>query len=96
MRYYVETPLEEFAFWSGAKYVADLINEQPNASEIWAYLENYLNDCGELSEGLSETNVNDFLWFDAEDFIKEAGLIKNDEDEKEEDNENDEDVLIND
>ena len=77
MRYYEEIPIEDFPFWSGAQDVAYRIIEQPNAKEIWEWLESYLSDCGELSS----TQVNDFFWFDAWDLLTDEGLVKDDEDD---------------
>lgn len=69
MRYVVETSLSAFDAWSGGLRV---LNELCLHQKAYEYIETYLEDCGD--ELLTDTNINDFLWFDALDFLEENGL----------------------
>lgn len=67
MNYSVEFNIEKFEFWQGAKNVVKIIKEKyGNLDE--------LNDLilvvfdGQLP---SETEINDFVWFDAIDMLNE-------------------------
>ena len=59
MRIYTETRLENFEFWSGAKYLADRLT-----SEEFDIIEDTLEEV--FPDGLSETEINDMFWFDDE------------------------------
>lgn len=76
----------DFEFWSGAKETAELINKHSRCEEIWDFLEDYINDS---SQDITDTFINDFIWFDACDAIREyLGIdLYEDEDEEEEDEE---------
>ena len=63
-----EIELEYFEAWSGGKGVLNAIKEHDRSLEIFETLEEYINMGNEL-EPVTETQVNDFLWFDAEDII---------------------------
>ena len=63
MKIYSEKSLNEFDFWSGAKDTVKYLTED----EI-NLIENILEDC--FPEGMSETEINDFFWFE-EDTIAE-------------------------
>lgn len=75
MKIYKEESLSNFGFWSGAK---------ENASELTSgqldEVENILE--GMYPEGMDETQINDFFWFDF-DTIKEWLGITDEEDEEE-------------
>ena len=75
MKVTFEVELKNFEFWAGAARVADEINERDNWAECWDALEEYL-DCG---EDLDETAVNDFVWFDAMDMLREWDLVEPEE-----------------
>lgn len=57
MKIYTEKSLNEFDFWSGAKDTVKYLTED----EI-NQIENILEDC--FPEGMSETEINDFFWFE--------------------------------
>lgn len=69
MKYYIEKDLEDFEFWSGAIDVAKQINERDDSSEIWQILQSYLEECG---DDMDETYINDFIWFEAVDYLKDS------------------------
>ena len=57
MRVYKEVTGADFEFWSGAKQTVEYLTEE-EIEQIFDMLE----DCN--PEGLDETEVNDFFWFD--------------------------------
>lgn len=71
MKIYKEENLRNFEFWSGAK---DNANELTSAQ--LDEVENILEDM--YPDGMSETEINDFFWFDF-DTIKEWLSITNEE-----------------
>lgn len=78
----------EFDFWSGAKQTAELINNHSKADEIWEYLEDYIANSYTEGGEITDVFINDFIWFDACDVIKEdldIDLYSDEEDEDEED-----------
>lgn len=58
MKYYVEDSLSNFKFWSGGKDRADLLTD-----EQFDIVESMLEEC-EPEEGWSDTDINNFFWFD--------------------------------
>jgi len=74
MKIYSEKSLRNFEFWSGAK---------DNANELTSVqldeVENILEDL--YPEGMDETQINDFFWFDF-DTIKDWLGITDEEDEE--------------
>lgn len=72
MRYVVETSLNKFDAWSGGLRV---LNKLCDHQEAYEFIENYLDEYEECASCmLTDTDVNDFLWFDALDFLEENGL----------------------
>ena len=67
-----EQSLSNFEFWSGAK-----TNAEQLTSEEFDTLENELEDL--YPDGMTETEINDLLWFDFEWVCETLGLIYNDE-----------------
>jgi hypothetical protein len=84
MKIYSETSLKDFEFWSGAAETAKYLTD-----EEFDTIESMLEDCN--PDGMSETEVNDFFWFE-EDIIAEwlgyssfEKLMNRDEENEEED-----------
>lgn len=65
MKIYSETSLKYFQFWSGAKDVVKFLTD----AEL-DYLESIL-ESEIFPDGASETELNDFFWFE-DDFIAEC------------------------
>ena len=67
MKYYVEKDLADFDAWSGG---ADTLNEltPPECELVEQFLEETSGD-----EGLSETQVNDILWFERDAIAEYLG-----------------------
>lgn len=59
----VNESLRNFEFWSGARSRAEVLTAE-QLDEVEAYLEEL------YPEGMDETAINDFFWFE-EDFIAE-------------------------
>ena len=77
MKVYKEINLRNFKFWSGAKDNAETLT-----SEQLDIVESILEDA--YPDGMEETQINDFFWFDF-DTIREWLGIKDEEEEEEED-----------
>lgn len=77
MEFNVKMDLFDFermvGFWSGAKTNWDSYNEEQKE-----YLNQYA--C-EMMEFGSLTQVNDLIWFDGDDILKEANLFESDDEE---------------
>lgn len=76
MKYYVEESLSNFQFWSGAK-----ANAEELTCEQMDRLESILEEI--YPEGMSDTEINDLMWFEF-DLIKEWLGIEDDEEEDDE------------
>ena len=74
MKVYSEINLRDFEFWSGAKSNAETLT-----SEQLDIVESILEDA--YPNGISETQINDFFWFDF-DTIREWLGIKDEEEEE--------------
>ena len=75
MKVYSEINLRDFEFWSGAKSNAETLT-----SEQLDIVESILEDA--YPDGISETKINDFFWFEF-DTIREWLGIKDEEEEEE-------------
>lgn len=74
MRYCIEAicNVEDFPAWAGGEEWLDVFTEQ--GEEVINYLNEYLDTWTE-SKNLTETEINDFLWFDAYELLVAEGLI---------------------
>lgn len=70
IRFVKEIELEDFEAWSGGLQVLNAIKEHDSSTELLEALEEFINMGVELEE-VTETWVNDFLWFDADNIIRE-------------------------
>lgn len=86
MKVYKEiTSLYDFEPWSGAVDTYNKLIEAGKAEEFVDQLEQVF-----AGQDVSDTDINDFLWFEPEECFKLVGLDKNGN-EKEEEEEEDED-----
>ena len=76
MKIISETSISKFNSWSGAKNTQDRIVEEGKENEFDAMIEELYPD------GLTDTELNDMLWFE-EEWIYETLGITDDEEEKE-------------
>ena len=60
-KYYFEENLKDFRAWSGAVDTLNKIIELDRVEEVEAYIEECMTEA-------SDTDINDFLWFES-DFI---------------------------
>lgn len=68
--------LYEFSFWGGARNQFNFIVEE-GGSEAVDFLSEYLSEG--FDEILTETDINDFIWFEAYDLLVENGFIEEEE-----------------
>lgn len=61
VKYYVEENLKDFKAWSGAIKTLEILKEIDRIEEVEDYIEEVMDDA-------SDTDINDFLWFES-DFI---------------------------
>ena len=72
-----ELDLNNFQAWSGAKDTLDRIQREGKCGE----LENILEDM--YPDGMTETELNDLLWFDSESVYEWLGIRSEEQIEKE-------------
>lgn len=75
MRIYSETSLENFEAWSGAIDTLDRVKEEGKCDELESILEDLYPD------GMSETELNDLLWFEPETVFEWLGIEEEEEEE---------------
>ena len=69
VKIYYELDLYYFQAWSGGKDRLDKIKELGKIEE----LEQLINDIF-CDDSISETELNDFLWFDLDNYIEDLGI----------------------
>lgn len=82
MKYYVETSLDNFEAWSGGKDTLDTLKEKGDVVSVeWLIEDLYCDDIP------SDSEINDFLWFERDIIAQHLGYTDWDEYEygKEED-----------
>ena len=85
MKYYVETSLENFEAWSGGRDTLEVLIEKGLCDTVEACLEEA------LGEDVSDTAINDVLWFERDMIAEWCGFssweaLENGEEEEEENN----------
>ena len=86
MKYYVETSLENFEAWSGGRDTLEVLIEKGLCDTVEAFLEEV------LGEDISDTAINDVLWFERDTIADWCGFssweaLENGEEEEEEETE---------
>jgi hypothetical protein len=79
-----ETSLEYFDAWSGAIYTLNRLKELDKCDEAEALIEELYPD------GLTDTELNDILWFEDEWLFEALGIVEDEEEEEEEEDEDEE------
>lgn len=69
MEYKVESSLWDFPAWSGGKDTLDTLKEKDDVDEVEAFIE----ECADLDEGLTDTQINDILWFERDAIAEHLG-----------------------
>lgn len=62
--------------WGGAVDTLNKIEEEGKEDELMDYLESI------FEEVPNETELNDYLWFDADQIFEDLGINKNDDEEE--------------
>lgn len=75
MRVYEEFELEKFEAWSGAVDTKNRIIEEGKADQFDCLLDDI------FPEGATETEVNDFLWFDDDNIFEMLGISDDEEED---------------
>ena len=75
MKYYVENSLDSFEAWSGGKDTLDVLIEKGDCDAVEDLIEKLLM----CDEPWSETQVNDFLWFERDMIARHLGYSDWDE-----------------
>ena len=83
MKYYVETSLENFEAWSGGRDTLEVLIEKGLCDTVEMFLEEA------LGEDISDTAINDVLWFERDTIADWCGFssweaLENGEEEEEE------------
>ena len=83
MKYYVETSLENFEAWSGGRDTLEVLIEKGLCDTVEMFLEEV------LGEDISDTAINDVLWFERDMIAEWCGFssweaLENGEEEDEE------------
>lgn len=73
MKIYNETSLESFEAWDDAISTLDKVREAGKCDELESILEDLYPD------GMSETELNDLLWFEPETVFKWLGIEEKEE-----------------
>lgn len=94
MKYYVETSLENFEAWSGGRDTLEVLIEKGLCDTVEAFLEEV------LGEDISDTAINDVLWFERDTIADWCGFssweaLENGEEEEEEETEEEEEAEDN-
>ena len=76
MRLYVEFDINNFEAWSGAVDTKNRIIEEGKAEAFNSLVEDIFPD------GCTETEMNDFLWFDDEQIFDMLGIVEEEEEEE--------------
>lgn len=64
------------ASWSGAIYTLNEIEEKGKEDELIDYLNDIISS---YYNGMEETKLNDFLWFDSDTIYEDLGIAQNEE-----------------
>lgn len=73
--------LSEFEAWSGARDTLDRIINEGKCDELESILEEL------YPEGMTDTELNDLLWFEPETVFEWLGIDDDDDDEEEDEDE---------
>ena len=74
MKYIVEESLDNFEAWSGGKDTLDTLREKGDVDSVECLIEEMFFD-----ETPSQTQVNDFLWFERDTIAQHLGYSDWDE-----------------
>lgn len=75
VKYYMEENLKDFRAWSGAVDTLNKLIELDRVEEVESYIEECMTEA-------SDTDINDFLWFESDFIFMELLGITEEEAEK--------------
>ena len=84
MKITYDLDLSKFKAWSGARDTLDRIIEEDKCEDLEFILDDIFPD------GMTETQLNDLLWFDADAVFEWLGISDEEEDEEEDEDEEEE------
>ena len=87
MCYKVDFDADTFEWWSGARDTVDRIR---NAGLMDAFQEHLEEVFGMYDDMPSDTDLNDYVWFEADSIYAAIGLADEDEEDTDEDTDEDE------
>lgn len=64
--------------WSGAVQTLDTIKEYGKEEELMEYINDIIVNCTD-NQMISETKLNDILWFDSDDIYEYLGIQQDEE-----------------
>lgn len=70
MKYYVEDSLDNFEAWSGGKDTLETLREKGDVDSVECLIEELASTS---EEGWTDTNINDFLWFERDMIAEHLG-----------------------
>ena len=76
MKIYSEISLKNFEAWSGAVDTLNRVREAGKCDELESIIEELYPD------GMSETELNDLLWFESETVFEWLGIEEEEEEEE--------------
>lgn len=74
IQYTVEESLWNFRAWSGGLTNLNELKCHPNA---FSYVEQFLEEWSQC-DNITDTQINDYLWFEMYDMLEEAGFVNED------------------
>lgn len=77
MVYQVEKDAKDFGFWGGAERFMEECEKRGVAVEVCDYLDGMFD--GETDGTVTETDINDFVWFEADTICEELWGITEEE-----------------
>jgi hypothetical protein len=86
MKLYIDFDIENFEAWSGGKDTKESIINAGKAGEFNALVDDIFQD------GCTETEMNDYLWFDSESIFEMLGLDEDGNEPSEDEDEEPADV----
>lgn len=77
---YEVTDFDELSIssWSGAVQTLDTIKEYGKEEELIEYINDIINNCTDR-QMISETKLNDILWFDSDNIYEALGIAQDEE-----------------
>ena len=69
MEYKIESSLSDFQAWEGGLDTLNVLKEKGDCEAV----EEFIIECADLNEGLTEGQINDILWFERDRIAQHLG-----------------------